>query len=244
MRRLREAAPRGDSAIHRAHHPRCLHSKCGIPIFYATLIVVMAVVPVFFMQALSGAFFKPLIFAYVTAILASLVVAVTITPVLCLLLLRNASLCRQGVAAGRVAGPSSTCACSPAPPARRARPTSPSAVVTLAGVATWPLLGHSLLPSFKERDFLMHWVTDPSTSHPGDAPHHQRGEPGTAFHPRCAQLRRAYRPGVPGRRDRRRRQRRELDQHRSQGRLRQDDCRHQGGGRRLSGPVSRPARPT
>ena len=62
------------------------------PILYATLIVVIAVVPVFFMQALSGAFFKPLIFAYVTAILASLVVAVTITPVLCLFLLRNASL--------------------------------------------------------------------------------------------------------------------------------------------------------
>jgi Cu/Ag efflux pump CusA len=38
--------------------------------------------------------------------------------------------------------------------------------VTAAGVAAWPLLGHSLLPSFKERDFLMHWVTDPSTSHP------------------------------------------------------------------------------
>ena len=66
------------------------------PILYATLIVVIAVVPVFFMQALSGAFFKPLIFAYVTAILASLVVAVTITPVLCLFLLRNASLAGKG----------------------------------------------------------------------------------------------------------------------------------------------------
>jgi Cu/Ag efflux pump CusA len=38
--------------------------------------------------------------------------------------------------------------------------------VTLVGIVTWPMLGHSLLPSFKERDFLMHWVTDPSTSHP------------------------------------------------------------------------------
>ena len=27
-----------------------------------------------------------------------------------------------------------------------------------------PLLGQSLLPSFKERDFLMHWVTAPGTS--------------------------------------------------------------------------------
>ena len=28
-----------------------------------------------------------------------------------------------------------------------------------------PLLGQSLLPVFKERDFLMHWVTQPGTSH-------------------------------------------------------------------------------
>ncbi len=39
-------------------------------------------------------------------------------------------------------------------------------VVTLAGIGVWPLLGHSLLPSFKERDFLMHWVTSPDTSLP------------------------------------------------------------------------------
>ena len=31
---------------------------------------------------------------------------------------------------------------------------------------SWPLLGQSLLPDFKERDFLMHWVTEPGTSHP------------------------------------------------------------------------------
>ena len=28
------------------------------------------------------------------------------------------------------------------------------------------MLGYSLLPPFKERDFLIHWITDPSTSHP------------------------------------------------------------------------------
>jgi len=35
-----------------------------------------------------------------------------------------------------------------------------------AGVAVYPLLGQDLLPSFKERDFLMHWLTKPGTSHP------------------------------------------------------------------------------
>ena len=39
-------------------------------------------------------------------------------------------------------------------------------VVVIAGVALVPQLGQSLLPSFKERDFLMHWVTEPSASHP------------------------------------------------------------------------------
>jgi Cu/Ag efflux pump CusA len=34
----------------------------------------------------------------------------------------------------------------------------------VVGIVAAPLLGQSLLPSFKERDFLMHWVTQPGTS--------------------------------------------------------------------------------
>jgi Cu/Ag efflux pump CusA len=37
-------------------------------------------------------------------------------------------------------------------------------VILVAGVLVWPRLGQSLLPDFKERDFLMHWVTQPGTS--------------------------------------------------------------------------------
>src|SRR5256886_17506054 len=40
------------------------------------------------------------------------------------------------------------------------------AVIVLAGAVGYPWLRQSLLPSFKERDFLMHWVTTPRTSHP------------------------------------------------------------------------------
>jgi CzcA family heavy metal efflux pump len=135
------------------------------PIVYATLIIVLAVVPVLFMQGLAGAFFKPLILSYVLAILASLVVAVTITPALCLILLRNAPLTgresplvvwlRRGYA--RLLERAT----------RTPRPAYVAvALVTLLGIAVWPLMGQALLPSFKERDFLMHWVTDPATSHP------------------------------------------------------------------------------
>ena len=135
------------------------------PILYATLIIVLAVVPVFFMEGLSGAFFKPLVLAYVLAMLASMVVAVTVTPALSLILLRNAPLKGRGspLVAWLVAGYGKVLE-------KATRTPLPSyiavVVVTIAGAAMWPLLGHSLLPDFKERDFLMHWVTEPSTSHP------------------------------------------------------------------------------
>jgi Cu/Ag efflux pump CusA len=37
-------------------------------------------------------------------------------------------------------------------------------LLLLVGVAVFPFLGQSLFPQFKERDFLMHWVTKPGTS--------------------------------------------------------------------------------
>jgi Cu/Ag efflux pump CusA len=59
-------------------------------ITYATLINVVAIVPVFFLEGLSGAFFKPLVLSYGLAVLASMVVALTVTPALCLILLSRA----------------------------------------------------------------------------------------------------------------------------------------------------------
>ena len=135
------------------------------PIVYATLIVVTAVVPVLFMQGLTGSFFKPLITAYMLAIAASLAAAMTVTPALCLILLRGARL------EGRESPVIVWLLRHYAPLLERVTRTPRMAyiavaVVTLSGVGVWPLLGHSLLPSFKERDFLMHWVTTPDTSLP------------------------------------------------------------------------------
>ena len=64
-------------------------------IVYATLIIVLAVVPVFFMEGLSGAFFQPLALSYGLAMLASMVVALTVTPALSLLLLSDVPLERR-----------------------------------------------------------------------------------------------------------------------------------------------------
>ena len=39
-----------------------------------------------------------------------------------------------------------------------------AAACILAGLLIYPTLGNQLLPNFKERDFLMHWLTEPSTT--------------------------------------------------------------------------------
>jgi CzcA family heavy metal efflux pump len=164
MRRLRLARQAGDT---RSTARIILDASLEVraPIVSATLIVVAAVVPVLFMQGLTGSFFKPLIGAYVLAIAASLIVAMTVTPAFCLILLNNARL------EGRES-PLVVWLRRHYPPllervTRTPRPAFITVgVVTLAGIVVWPLLGHSLLPSFKERDFLMHWVTSPDTSLP------------------------------------------------------------------------------
>ena len=134
-------------------------------ILFATLVIVVAVAPVFFMGGLSGAFFEPLALAYVLAMLASLVVAMTLTPALGLLLLENAPLDRREPPLTRWLQHHYEAILSRIMSAPRAM-FAAVALVTLAGLAVWPLLGQSLLPAFKERDFLMHWLTKPGTSHP------------------------------------------------------------------------------
>jgi CzcA family heavy metal efflux pump len=135
------------------------------PIIYATLIIVAAAVPVYFLEGLTGSFFRPLAFSYGLAVLASLVVALTVTPALALLLLRGAPLERRP--APLVTWLQRVYTSGLSRVIRRPRWAYATVVVFIAaGVAVVPFLGESLFPQFKERDFLMHWVTLPGTSQP------------------------------------------------------------------------------
>jgi CzcA family heavy metal efflux pump len=134
-------------------------------IVYATLIEVVALVPVFFMEGLSGAFFQPLATSYALAILASMGVALTVTPALGLLLLRNAPLkSRESPLVRWLHGAYGRLVAVIVHRPRRAYVMV--GAIALAGLVVVPQLGEELLPSFKERDFLMHWLTKPGTSHP------------------------------------------------------------------------------
>ncbi len=128
----------------------------------ASLIVTLVFVPVFFLPGLAGSFFRPLALSYVLAILASMFVALTLTPAMALMLLpRAAEHARSPLAAALQ---------------RAYRAFLPHVAkrsgwalalligaLTATGVAL-PFLGEEFLPNFKETDFLMHWVEKPGTS--------------------------------------------------------------------------------
>src|SRR5215208_7089546 len=131
-------------------------------ITYATVINVVAIVPVFFLQGLSGSFFQPLVLSYGLAVLVSMLVALTVTPALCLLLLSKGRLRRRESPLLRALKRGYRAILE-----RLIRRPSPAiatgGVLMLAGLLIYPTLGSQLLPNFKERDFLMHWLTEPAT---------------------------------------------------------------------------------
>ena len=91
FRRLRQNAARPAADRHSVLHVVYAASvEVRQAILLATAVIVLVFVPLFFLGGVEGRFFRPLGAAYVISLLASLVVAMTVTPVLCYFLLRNA----------------------------------------------------------------------------------------------------------------------------------------------------------
>lgn len=135
------------------------------PIVFATLIILLAVAPLFFLPGLTGPFFQPLAVSYLLAVLTSIVVALVVTPALSLVLLGETSLgprespLVQGLQAVYHRILSST--------VRAAYPALSIAIVfIIVGLAMLPLLGLSVVPSFKRTHLLIQLEAAPGTSHP------------------------------------------------------------------------------
>lgn len=132
---------------------------------FATLIVILVFMPVLALDSVEGLLLRPLAFAYITALAASLIVALTVTPALCSYLLPRA-------AARRRAGDPLLVRFLKA----RYRPilrwtldrgllVTVLALGLLAGtVASFRFMGRSFLPDFNEGSLTISAVSVPGTS--------------------------------------------------------------------------------
>jgi Cu/Ag efflux pump CusA len=138
------------------------------PIAYATLIMVVVVLPVFFMEGLTGAFLPPLALSYLLAVAASMLVALFVTPALSLLLLPAAPQRRREPPLARLLQRGYERALAPIvhTPGRALLAGAAGMVVVLLGLGLLPLLSQDLAPSFKDTDLLIRLGGVPGTSHP------------------------------------------------------------------------------
>lgn len=133
------------------------------PMLYASLIVVLAMLPVLFMQSRSAAFFAPMAWAYIAAVSISMLVALIVTPALAAVLLAHAPLTRTGSwAVNKLAGLFDRIL----GPVIRAPLVCIGAGV-VAAIACYPLwrsLERDMVPSFRETDLVIEWQGPPGTS--------------------------------------------------------------------------------
>ena len=97
VRRLRENYARPESErLPSAVVVREATLEIRTSIVFATVIIVLVFLPVFGLVGVEGRLLSPLAFAYIVALLASLVVAIVVTPALCFAFLPNAASIQRG----------------------------------------------------------------------------------------------------------------------------------------------------
>ena len=134
-------------------------------IVFATLIIALVFVPVFFLGGVEGRLLQPLGVAYLVALLASLLVAVTVTPVLCLLLLPNSRAVLTGHESGfvRLLKRGYT----PLLNGALRHPwfvTLPAVALLAVALVATSFFGRAFLPEFNEGSLTLSAVTLPGTS--------------------------------------------------------------------------------
>lgn len=134
------------------------------PILNATLIITIVFVPLFFLSGVEGRMLQPLGFAYIISILASLVVAVTVTPALCYYLLPNARIMEKEGESWLVERLKKVYAGILHFVLKRTSVVITAAtILILATLAAFPFLGRGFLPEFQEGTLVISAVTLPGT---------------------------------------------------------------------------------
>ena len=137
------------------------------PLVYGTLILLLALLPIFVLNGETGAFLPPLALSYAGAVVASMIVALTVAPALSMLLLSKAPRApRESPVVGWLQSRYDRIV-------RRFLGTARAGLIGAAallviGLVLLPLLsrGDSMVPEFKDRDMLIQLTGAPGTSLP------------------------------------------------------------------------------
>ncbi len=132
-------------------------------VVYATFIVAIVFIPLLTLSGLAGRLFSPLGFSYILAILMSLVVALTVTPALCYLLLERGRIPNDDPPLIRMLKPCygkvlHFLSLSPL------LTISTSLLLCLLSLAIVPTLGGQFLPDLREGHYIAHTSSLPGTS--------------------------------------------------------------------------------
>ncbi|MDR2875132.1 MAG: efflux RND transporter permease subunit [Methylobacillus sp.] len=132
-------------------------------VVYATIIVALVFVPLLTLSGVAGKMFAPLGLAYISAIMASLVVALTLTPALCYLMLGNAKLENEAPPLIRIIKGGYIRLLRAIE--RHYKLTIGAVMLLIAlGLGILPLFKSQFIPALNEGHFILHMTAVPGTS--------------------------------------------------------------------------------
>ncbi len=161
-RRLQEMGRRAQPrAIGRVVLDACFEVRGAV--VYATFAVILVVLPIMSLPGIAGRLFGPLGLAYAMAVLASLLVALTVTPALSMALLAGRKVPERDPPVLRWSRTGYESLLRKV--ARRPRTLIvAAALLTIAGCAALPFFGGAFIPELKEGHFVVHVSAVPGTS--------------------------------------------------------------------------------